>query len=422
MKIRTITAFIPLTWPFDKGSIAGAARFLTDARLRFSEAGFSVESLCLATPPFLDVVGYPDTTLLIEFAQTLEYLADQYHIDSVSIGPVIATTPLALLMSIHALPQLIAQTKKVFSGVLFADEFGGVNLGAAHALAEAVYEVAHTTPNGLGNLRLGALANVPPNVPSPFAAYHHGGDSYFIIATEAADLAITAINNARSIREAGKHLTEAIESVSAHILEIADDLVDDHQIRFKGIDFSLTPVPVQTGSIGAAIETLGVDAFGSSGTLLAIAFLMNAIQRANIPRTGLSGVMLPVMGDTILAQRAAEGNFSVNDLLLYSAISNAGLDIIPIPGNTTPDQIGAIFLDLAALSISAGKPMSARLMPMPGLSVGDKVSFDSEHLVDSCVLPVKNLGAKKLFKGTSFLTLDPLPPRKRTKSEIYRFS
>jgi len=58
-------------------------------------------------------------------------------------------------------------------------------------------------------------------------------------------------------------------------------------------------------------------------------------------------------------------------------------------------------------------------MPMPGLSVGDKVLFDSGYLSSSRVLPVKNLGAKKLFERDSFLGLGPLPPRQRSTSEIY---
>lgn len=419
MKIRTITKFTPLSWPLDEGSIASAAHFLADARKRLTEVGHEVQSVCLATPPFLDVIGYPDDVLLIEFAQTLEDLARQHQIDSVSIGPVIATTPHALLMSIHALPKLIAETERIFSGVLFADEFGGVNLAAAHAFAQVVHQVAHLTPNGLGNLRLGALANVPPNIPLPYAAYQHGSAPYFIVATEAADLAVSAINDTSSINAAYEHLIDSIEQAAHNILDVASDLVDDHQIRFKGLDFSLAPYPTQARSIGAAIERLGVDAFGGSGTLFAMTFLINAIRHANIPHTGFSGVMLPVLGDNVISQRAAEGSFSVNDLLLYSAICSAGLDIIPIPGNTSPDEIGAIFLDMAALAITVSKPISSRLMPMPGLAVGEKVALDSDHFAPSRVLPVKNLGAQKLFEQNTFLTLNPPPPKKRTVSEIY---
>ena len=82
--------------------------------------------------------------------------------------------------------------------------------------------------------------------------------------------------------------------------------------------------------------------------------------------------MLPVLEDEVLAQRAAEGRFSVNDLLLYSAVCGTGLDTVPIPGSTTPDEMAAIFLDMATLAIALDKPLTARLMPIPGLAVGRK--------------------------------------------------
>ena len=411
MKIRSVTAFIPLSWPFDEGSIAGIARFLTDARLRLSEAGFEVQTVRLATPPFLDVIGDPDTRVLLEFGHTLEDLASKHHIDYVSIGPVVATTPLALLMPIYALPQLIIETEKIFSGVLFAADNSGINLAAAQAFARTVHQVAHNTPNGFGNLRLGALANVPPGVPFFPAAYHDGGPACFAFAVEAADLACSTIGQAYSLHEVRNRLVSAIESSTRHILEIADRLVDDHHVRFKGVDFSLAPFPTEARSIGAAIEKLGVDSFGGSGTLFSAAFLTHCIRQAVIPHVGFSGLMLPVLEDSVLARRAEEGSFSVNDLLLYSAVCGTGLDTVPIPGNTSPEEIGAIFLDVAALAVSLGKPLTARLMPMPGLAVGEKVTFDFEYFASSRVLPVRNMGATRLFQRSSFFKLTPYNPR-----------
>jgi len=415
MKIRSVTAFIHLNWPFDEGSIAWVGRFLNDARLRLIDTGFEVQTVRLATPPFLDVIGDPDPKILLEFARTLEELAGKHAIDYVSIGPGVATTPLALLMPIHALPELIAETEKVFSGVLFAADNSGINLAAALAFAQTVSEVAKTPPNGFGNLRLAALANVPPGVPFFPAAYHQQGPPCFAIATEAADLALHALNQTPSLRQAQKRLVNAIEDKSANILEVVDGLVDDHQIRFKGIDFSLAPFPSQAQSIGAAIESLGVEAFGGSGTLLATAFLTQCIRQANIPQFGFSGVMLPVLEDAVLAQRAAEGHFSVNDLLLYSAVCGTGLDTIPIPGDTGPAEMASIFLDLAALAVTLNKPLTARLMPIPGLVAGQEVAFDFEYFAASRVLPVKNLGATKLFERSSFSSLTSMRPEQKPR-------
>jgi len=408
MKIRSITTFIPLTWPFDEGTIAGASRFLHDARLRFQKNGQEVQTIRLATQPFMDVVGVPETGMLVEFAQTLETITKKHNIDFVSIGPVIATTPLALLMSIYALPQIITETETIFSGVLLADDNSGINLAAAKAFGEVVQKVAHTTPNGIGNLRLATLANVPPSVPFFPAAYHRGGRSGFALATEAAGLVLETVNRTRSLNEARRRLVNGIESTTFRILEVVDELVDDHQIRFEGIDFSLAPYPNMANSIALAMEKLGLDAFGGHGTTFITAFLTSCIKQAEIPHIGFSGVMLPVLEDTVLAQGAANEQYTVNDLLLYSAVCGTGLDTLPIPGDTTPEQIASIFLDMAAMSVSLHKPLTARLMPIPGLQAGDVVDFDFEYFAKSKVLPVKSASAGQLIAKSSFLSLFPL--------------
>lgn len=419
MKIRAITLFIPLTWPFDEGSIAGASHFLADARTRFENHGFEVQTVRLAAPPFLDILADPNETTLLKYAHTLEAFIDKHQIDFASIGPVVATTPLALLMSIRALPRLIAETKKIFSSVLIADEHSGINLAAAQAFAETVHKIAHTTPQGLGNLRIAALANVPPGTPFFPAAYHQGGRSSFAIATEAADLVLTTVSKIRSLNEARRRLITVIEETAYQMLEVVDGLVDDHQIRFEGLDFSLAPYPNAQTSIAGAIEALGVEAFGGHGTLFTTAFLTSCLRQAEIPHVGFSGIMLPVLEDNLLAQRAREGNFTVNDLLLYSAVCGTGLDTVPIPGDTDPTLMTAIFLDMAALAISLHKPLTARLMPIPGAVAGDEITFDFDYFTTGHVLPVKNIGAPKLTEKSSFLSLFPLKTPTDINARLY---
>ena len=418
MKIRAVVQFIPLTWPFDEGNVAASARFLHDARLRLSESGFTVESIGLATPPFLDVLQDPNPQLLLEFAHTLDTLAEKYNIDKISIGPLVATTPLALLMPIHTLPQLIAQTQRIYSGVLLADAYSGINLAAAHDFARVVKEIAQTTPDGLGNTRLAALANMQPHTPFFPAAYQYGSQPSFAIATEAADLAVNATTNTRSVTKAHTLLVNAIEDSSNNILKTVDALVNSYQIEFAGIDFLLSPNLEQAQSIGTAVEKLGVGTFGGNGTLFALSFLTNALRQADIPHTGLSAVSLPVLQDGIIAQRTEKEHLTINDMLLYSAIAGAGLDMIPIPGNTAPEEIAAIYLDLAALAIFTGQPLAARLLPIPGKSAGQNVSFNDPTLADTRILSVKNAGVG-LFQQNSFLSLNPQLKQHRSKSQFF---
>ena len=85
--------------------------------------------------------------------------------------------------------------------------------------------------------------------------------------------------------------------------------------------------------------------------------------------------MLPVLEDSVLGARVAEGALSLNDLLLYSAMCGTGLDCIPLPGDVEPGALAGILLDVAALALRLDKPLTARLMPMPGKAAGDPVAF-----------------------------------------------
>jgi uncharacterized protein (UPF0210 family) len=70
---------------------------------------------------------------------------------------------------------------------------------------------------------------------------------------------------------------------------------------------------------------------------------------------------------------------------------------------------------MATLAVSLDKPLTARLMPIPGLSVGQKVDFDFEYFASSRVLPVKNLGAARLFERSSFFSLTPIKSEQKSR-------
>jgi len=117
--------------------------------------------------------------------------------------------------------------------------------------------------------------------------------------------------------------------------------------------------------------------------------------------------MLPVLEDAVLAKRAAEGVLSVKDLLLYSAVCGTGLDTVPLPGDTTSEQITAVLLDLSALALRLNKPLTARLMPIPGKKAGDPTHFDFDYFANSRVLALESDGLNPIFTETRRFTLAP---------------
>jgi uncharacterized protein len=107
--------------------------------------------------------------------------------------------------------------------------------------------------------------------------------------------------------------------------------------------------------------------------------------------------MLPVLEDATLAARSLERTFSVNDLLLYSAVCGTGLDTVPLPGDTGEDELAGILLDVAALAFRLNKPLTARLMPIPGAKAGDVTDFDFPYFANGRVLDTKGRGCRCLF-------------------------
>jgi uncharacterized protein (UPF0210 family) len=172
-----------------------------------------------------------------------------------------------------------------------------------------------------------------------------------------------------------------------------------HQIAFSGIDFSLAPYPTADKSLGGAMEALGIPHVGAPGSLFAAAFITEAIGRANFRRCGFSGLMLPVLEDTVLAQRAAERRLTINDLLGYAAVCGVGLDTIPLPGDISQATLTGILLDTAALAVRLDKPLTARLMPLPGLAAADLAHFDFAYFADSRVMDAPGKGVSDLLQG-----------------------
>jgi len=406
MKIRAITLFSPLNWPFDLKAIQSAGRFLNFAKRQIEAIGYEVQTLRLSTPPFMDLVGDPNPARLHDFVTALETHTRQSGIEYTSIGPVMATTPRSLLSPIHVLPDIIQTTETIFCSTLVASSKTGINLAAIKATADAIHKIGQATPDGMGNLRFAMLANVSPRGPFFPGSYHDSGSPAFGIATEAADLAVNAFKNAHSLEQAQNNLIKALNEEAMALSDVIALLVDEHNLRFSGVDLSLAPFPETQKSIAAAMEHLGVDAFGGHGTLFATALLTKAIRQSALPMSGYSGVMLPVLEDNILAQRATENGYTVNDLLLYSAVCGTGLDTVPLPGDTSPEQIAGLLLDVATLSVSLNKPLTARLLPVPGLKIGDQTAFEFEYFANSTVLPLKKKAASNLFHKSVFINLD----------------
>lgn len=407
MKIRSITCFLNPGWPLDISLLRRASDFIAAAVPAFETAGYEVQTCRLATPSFARLLPDASAGQVVEFALALESSAQSAGFSYLSLGPALPESPASYAL----IPAVIAATRSVFLTGLLTTPGGGVSLPAARACAEIIERAALLEPEGFANLRFAALANVPPGTPFFPAAYfdplRQGEGITFALATEAADLAVEAFNRASSLEQARQSLVMAVENHAAEMATVAAGLAARHALNFSGVDFTLAPFPQESASIGTALERLGLPAVGWHGSLAAVAILTDTLDRAEFRRAGFCGLMLPVLEDATLATRAAQGVLTVKDLLLYSAVCGTGLDTVPLPGDTTAGQIYPVLLDLAALSQRLDKPLTARLMPVPGKQAGDPTGFDFPFFANSRVLALDAEPLDGLLAGADSFSLQP---------------
>jgi uncharacterized protein (UPF0210 family) len=380
-----------------------AGKFLSEAKGACEAAGYEVQSVRLATVPFLQILGADRIAETPRLAERMQAAIQAAKIANAALGPAQPEN----LDSYTVIPEAIGAAENIFFSGVMADVRSGISLPALQACAEVIKQCASITPNGFANLRFAALANVKAGSPFFPAAYHDRDEPAFSIATEAADLAVAAFGNARTVSDGQSALAAEIEKRGKELARAGEALSHRFSIAFGGIDFSLAPFPSESVSIGAAMERMGVPRAGLHGSLAAAAILTESIERAHFPGTGFSGLMLPVLEDAVLAERTAEGSLTVKDLLLYSAVCGTGLDTVPLPGDTSAGQIAAVLLDLATLAVRLDKPLTARLMPIPGKKAGDPTNFNFDYFANSRVMRLEARPLKSPFTETKRISLAP---------------
>ena len=352
---------------------------LRRAQVTFESRGYQVQTIRIATQPFPEYIQGMNTQQAVDFFKLVDALAGQQKF-AMSIGPALlnANDPTS---QADMLAEILANTKTLNGSLVVAGE-DGVRWGAIGAAARVMKKLETSTEHSQGNFRFAAVANVPPLSPFFPAAYHTGFGHQFAIALESAGVVAAAFKDAPDLASARQRLTDTLAAVAFDVEHHAGRVDSETGWTYMGIDLSPAPSPASNASIGAAIEEMTKQSFGMSGTLTAAATITAAIKDVKVKQTGYNGLMLPILEDARLAQRWSEGRISVDALLAYSAVCGTGLDTIPLPGDTTVDQLSLTIADMASLSVKWHKPLSARLMPVVGKGGGETTDFNSPFIVN----------------------------------------
>jgi uncharacterized protein (UPF0210 family) len=378
VKVRSITAFRALDEQPLHEVIDDAGRLLRSGRRDLQEQGVEVQTLRLA----LSARPAEHGGDLVGFARDVETACLEAGVEYVSLGPV----PLGRL---DAVPELVAATERVFVTANVATE-GGVDARAVAGAARTIHAIARQSADGFGNLRFGAIARCPPHIPFFPAGYHDGGPAAVGLAIQGADLVNDAVRGRPELADAPGLIAAALDKGLAPLEEHGRRIAKRRGYRYLGIDVSPAPFPDDDTSLAGAIETLSGAHFGARGTVAAAAAIVRGLRRTKVQRCGFSGLMLPVLEDSILARRTAEGTFGLDDLLLCSTVCGLGLDTVPLPGDTSVEALSGLIGDVAALAVQLDKPLTARLLPVPGKRAGDLTSYDFPYFANGRVLAVES--------------------------------
>jgi uncharacterized protein len=382
-KIRTITAFINLDPSQYKQQVAETLQMLRRAKTIFESRGYEVETIRIATQPFPEYTKGMTTQQAVAFFKEYDALAEKEKF-AAGIGPAMLNAGDSEAQA-DLLAEILGATKHICGSIVVAGE-DGVRWKAIGAAARAIKKLEEETEHSQGNFNLGAIAMVPPLSPFFTAAYHTGFGHQFAIGLESANVVEAGFKNAPDLETAQRRLSDMLSGQASDIENHAQRVDMETGWQYMGID--LSPAPLKDISIGAAIEELIAQPFGSSGTLTAAATITSAIKSIQVKQTGYNGLMLPILEDSRLAQRWTEGHVSLEGLLSYSAVCGTGLDTVPLPGDISIEALDTIIGDMATLAFKWHKPLSARLLPVKGKEPGDTTEFEDPFLVNAVIQPL----------------------------------
>lgn len=399
VRVRTVTAFVNM--PADAAQWQASltqAKQQCDAVADVIEAqGYQVQSIRIVSNPFGEFINVSsiETALadLQHIAQTLSAINTGARRIRFAVGEARSAQEVALL------PQLIAAYGDLCNACvnIDLDDNGFLQTELLQHSVQAIQEIARTTPRGEGNFNFTVNFNCAPGIPYFPASYHRGQHhGALVLGLETPDLMVAdlkalqaqrlQLDHADWFKLAFDRLSQSLTEHASAIQRCADNVKLADGWRIAGMDTSAAPSK-SCASMVDVYRLLGVPFFGASGTVEASALLTRVFKSVQgVTQIGFSGLMLAVTEDQGLARASLNQEFDIRALLTYSSVCGIGLDTVPVPGDSSAEQIAAVMRDTGTMAFRLNKPLTVRLFPVPGLKAGDKTAFESADLCNCAVL------------------------------------
>jgi uncharacterized protein (UPF0210 family) len=425
LDVRAVTMGISLL-DCRTGSAASTAQMIEDKISRLAghfvetcnkiggKYGVQVVNKRISVTPLAHIGAGFDPHDFVELARALDRAAESVGIDiiggySANVEKGIGRGDAAL---IDAVPEALATTRKVCSSVNAASTRHGLNMDAVALLGRTVSQLAASSAEsgGFAAAKFVVFANQPGDNPFMAGAVHGLGEAEAVINVGVSGPGVIARALERRIADEGSEqlglddLAEEIKQATFRVTRCGElvgrQVAQALDLPFGVVDLSLAPTPSVGDSVGEIMKILGVDEIGAPGSTAIVAMLNDAVKKggsfASQSVGGLSGAFIPVMEDAELAAAVESGSLVLEKLEAMTSVCSVGLDMVPVPGDTSPETLAAMIADELMVGVINAKTTAARLIPVPGKGAGEFVSFGG-LFGESVVLRVRNSGKSARF-------------------------
>lgn len=285
----------------------------------------------------------------------------------------------------HAIPEALACTERVCSSVNLGSTKTGIDMDAVRLMGRIIKEAAELTKeqDSLGCAKLVVFCNAPDDNPFMAGAFHGvtEGDAVVNVGVSGPGVVKTALSKVRG--ENFEVLCETIKKTAFKVTRVGQLVAQEASRRlgvpFGIIDLSLAPTPAVGDSVAEILQEIGLEYAGAPGTTAALALLNDQVKKGGVMASsyvgGLSGAFIPVSEDQGMIHAVQAGALTLEKLEAMTCVCSVGLDMIAIPGDTSPATISGIIADEMAIGMVNQKTTAVRVIPVIGKKVGDMVEF-----------------------------------------------
>lgn len=286
---------------------------------------------------------------------------------------------------IRSIPEALAATERVCSSVNVGSSKTGINMDAVKQMGNIIVETAKHTADrdSIGCAKLVVFANAVEDNPFMAGAFHGIGEPDCVINVGVSGPGAVKIALESCKGQPFDIVSDTIKKTAFKITRmgqlVANEASKRLQVPFGIVDLSLAPTPAVGDSIARILEEMGLSSCGAPGTTAALALLNDAVKKGGVMASshvgGLSGAFIPVSEDEGMIAAVRSGALTLEKLEAMTCVCSVGLDMIAIPGDTSPHTISGILADEAAIGVINNKTTAVRLIPVIGKTVGDEVEF-----------------------------------------------